>query len=40
MEYTETFNKFKSLFNSEKNEIQIPDSKIKIYNIGFSSDLP
>lgn len=40
MEYTETFNKFKSLFNSENNEIQIPDSKIKIYNTGFRSDLP
>ena len=40
MEYTETFNKFKSLFNSENNEIEIPDSKVKIYNTGFRSDLP
>jgi len=40
MEYSETFNKFKSLFNSEKNEIEIPDSKIRIYNTGFRSDLP
>ena len=40
MEYTETFNKFKSLFNSENNEIQIPDSEIKIHNTGFRSDLP
>jgi hypothetical protein len=40
MEYTETFNKFKSLFNYENNEIEIPDSKVKIYNTGFRSDLP
>jgi len=40
MEYTETFNKFKSLFNSEYNEIEIPDSRVKIYNTGFRSDLP
>ena len=40
MEYTQTFNKFKSLFSSEENEIQIPDSEIKIFNIGFRSDLP
>ncbi len=40
MEYTETFNKFKSLFNSENNLIEIPDSKVKIYNTGFRSDLP
>ena len=40
MEYTKTFNKFKSLFSSEENEIQIPDSEIKIFNIGFRSDLP
>jgi hypothetical protein len=40
MEYTETFNKFKSLYNPEKNEIQIPDTEIKIYNTGFRSDLP
>jgi hypothetical protein len=40
MEYTETFNNFKQLFNSENNEIKIPDSKIKIYNIGFRSDIP
>jgi hypothetical protein len=40
MEYSEAFNKFKSLYNSEKNEIQIPDSEIKIFNTGFRSDLP
>jgi len=40
MEYTETFNKFKSLFNSDKYEIQIPDSEIKICNTGFRSDIP
>ena len=40
MEYTETYNKIKSFFNSEINEIEIPDSKIKIYNTGFRSDLP
>jgi hypothetical protein len=39
MEYTDTFNKFKSLFTSGKNEIQIPDSEIKIYNVGFRSDI-
>lgn len=40
MEYTNTFNKLKSLFNSGTDEIQIPDSKIKICNTGFRSDLP
>ena len=40
MDYTETYNKFKSLYNPEKNEIQIPDSEIRIYNTGFRSDLP
>lgn len=40
MKYTQTYNKFKSLYNSEDIEIQIPDSKIKIYNTGFRSDLP
>ena len=40
MEYTQTYNKFKSLYNSDDNEILIPDSKIKIYNTGFSSVLP
>jgi hypothetical protein len=40
MEYTDSFNKFKSLFASDKNEIQIPDSEIKICNIGFRSDIP
>jgi hypothetical protein len=40
MEYTKSYNRFKSLFNQESNEIQIPDSKIRIYNTGFRSDLP
>jgi len=40
MEYTETFNKLKIIFNSDKAEIIIPDSDVKIYNIGFRSDFP
>jgi hypothetical protein len=40
MEYTDTFNRFKALFSSEHKEIHIPDSEIKIYNIGFRSDPP
>jgi hypothetical protein len=40
MEYTETFNYLKSLYNPEMNEIQIPDTEIKICNTGFRSDLP
>jgi hypothetical protein len=40
MEYTKSYYKFRSFYNSEENEIQIPDSKIKIYNTGFRSDLP
>ena len=38
MEYTKTFNELKSLFIPDKEEIKIPDSDIKIYNIGFRSD--
>jgi len=40
MEYTRTFNILKSIFTSEIKEIEIPDSNVKIYNIGFRSDLP
>jgi hypothetical protein len=40
MEYTKTYNNLKSLYNPENNEIPIPDSKIKIYNTGFRSELP
>jgi hypothetical protein len=39
MEYTQTFNKLKSLFTPESHKISIPDSDIKIHNIGFRSDL-
>ncbi|HEY5469522.1 MAG TPA: DUF6051 family protein [Bacteroidales bacterium] len=39
MEYTKTFNDLKSLFSSDKKEIIIPDSDIRIYNIGFRSDV-
>jgi hypothetical protein len=40
MEYTQSFNKLKSIFNSEQEEILIPGSKVKIHNIGFRSDFP
>ena len=39
MEYTKTFNELKALFSTDKDEIVIPDSDIKIYNIGFRSDV-
>jgi hypothetical protein len=39
MEYTKSFNDLRSLFSSEKEEIIIPDSDIKIYNISFRSDI-
>jgi hypothetical protein len=40
MAYTKTFNDLKKLFNASEEEIHIPDSDIKIYNIGFRSDPP
>jgi hypothetical protein len=40
MEYTKTFNTLKNLFNPEEEEIIIPGSDVKIYNIGFRSDSP
>ena len=40
MEYTKTFNELKSIFKSENKKISIPDSDIRIHNIGFRSDLP
>ena len=38
MEYTKKFNELKSLFDNDKEVICIPDSDIKIHNIGFLSD--
>ena len=40
MEYTKTYNELKSLFTTDNEEVLIPDSDIKIYNIGFRSDVP
>jgi hypothetical protein len=40
MEYTKTFNKLKNLFSQDKEEIIIPGSDVKIYNVGFCSDFP
>jgi hypothetical protein len=40
MEYTETFNRFKSLYRDDSKEILIPGSEIRIHNIGFTSDIP
>lgn len=40
MEYTKTFNELKTFFSSGKEEICIPGSDIKIYNIEFRSDVP
>jgi hypothetical protein len=40
IEYTKTFNELKSLFTTEKKEISIGGSDIKIHNIGFRSDPP
>jgi hypothetical protein len=40
MEYSSTFNKLKSIFDADKDEILIPESNIKICNIGFHSDFP
>jgi hypothetical protein len=40
MEYTKTFNELKTVFNASDEEILIPGSDIKIYNIGFRSDPP
>ena len=39
MEYTKTFNELKRVFSTDKEEIVIPDSDVKIYNIGFRSDV-
>jgi hypothetical protein len=39
MQYTETFNRLKSLYSTEAEKIFIPGSKIKIHNIGFQSDI-
>lgn len=40
MEYTKTFNELRILFDENKKEIIIPGSGIRIFNIGFSSDVP
>lgn len=40
MEYTTTFNKLKAIFTTDKEEIIIPESNVKIYNFGFSSEFP
>ena len=40
MEYTETFNELKSIFTIENKKMSIPDSDIKIHNIGFQSEIP
>ena len=40
MEYTKTYNELKSIFTIENKRISIPDSEIKINNIGFRSDIP
>jgi hypothetical protein len=40
MEYSSTFNKLKSIFDADKDEILIPESNVKICNIGFHSDFP
>ena len=40
MEYTERFERMKLIFNSEKGEIQIPDSEMMIFNTSFCSELP
>ena len=39
MEYTKTFNELKSFYSSDKNEIIIPDSGIRILNLTFRSDV-
>jgi hypothetical protein len=38
MEYTRTFNELKTLFTPDKEEIIVPGSDVKIYNVGFQSD--
>jgi hypothetical protein len=40
MEYTKTYNTLKNIFIPDKEEILIPESDIKIYNVGFRSDFP
>src|SRR5665647_2625249 len=40
MEYTKTFNELKTIFKPENEKISIPDSDIRIHNIGFQSDIP
>jgi hypothetical protein len=38
MEYTKTYQELKTLFSSDKTDIVIPGSGVKIHNIGFISD--
>ena len=40
MDYSKTYNDLKSIFTNESREISIPGSEIKIYNTGFSSEMP
>lgn len=39
MDYTKTFNELKALFTSDKEEILIPGSDVKIHNISFQADI-
>lgn len=39
MDYTKTFNELKSIFTSDKPEILIPGSKVKIHNVNFHADV-
>jgi hypothetical protein len=38
MNYTEKYNELKAIFNPDLEEIPIPGSEIRIFNIGFTSD--
>jgi hypothetical protein len=40
MEYTKTYNELKAIFDIGKIKISIPESDVKIYNLGFQSDIP
>ena len=40
MDYTKSYNDLKSIFTNESEKISIPGSEIKIYNVGFTSEMP
>jgi hypothetical protein len=40
MDYTKTYINLKSIFTDESEKISIPGSEIKIFNIGFHSEMP